>query len=70
MLTFAEVLVVIDEELRTAHGANASPRGDSEQKGYDLGYEQGKADALREVKWKLEAKAAQCARKLAVGGVK
>lgn len=63
MLPFTDVLTAIDEELRTTHGADASPRGDAEQKGYDLGVEQGKADALRELKWKLEAKAAQWERR-------
>lgn len=66
MLPFTNVLAVIDEELRTAHGANRSPRGDGEQAGYDLGVEQGKQDALRELKWKLEAKAAQWERRVAV----
>jgi hypothetical protein len=68
MLPFADVIATIDEELRTAHGASRSPHGDREEAGYDLGVAAGKAEVLRELKWKLEAKAAQWERKVAVAG--
>jgi len=36
MLPFTDVIAEIDEQLRTAHGARRSPRGDAEEAGYDV----------------------------------
>ena len=67
MLRLAEILAVIDEELRLAHGRSTSGRSPMFD-GWRSGAYAGATEALREVRWKLEAKAARSAQKTTTTG--